>query len=203
MKKHIHYFIAGLLVLLFAHTSKAQVEFSGGLLGGVTFGNVDIDDGGAGLNGSIKGDNIYGFEGGLYAKLKVGPFYGRPELLYDYRRGQVNYSDNNGSQSEDFSVHKIEVPVLIGLHIIGPLNIEAGPVYNYLMTVTEDYNSNNVSLGRNGIGWRAGAVLEIESLLLSLHYQGATYSTGSNSASFSEPYKIVLGIGIRLGSTGD
>jgi hypothetical protein len=193
------------LFFLIGNTCRAQIGFSGGLLGGVSFGSVNVDGTGESFNGDISGDNIFGFEAGLYAKLRLAPFYIRPELLYDYRNGQVTYYDNQSDDphSDDFSVHKLEIPLLFGLHIIGPLNVEVGPVYNYLLTVTENYNSNDVNLGRNGLGWRAGVVAELGGLLLGFSYQGATYSSGSNNASFSEPYKLVLGVGVRLGSTGD
>jgi hypothetical protein len=195
---------AGMTFLLSAPT-RAQIGFSGGVLGGISLGNVNVEGTGAPFNGDITGDNIYGFEAGLYAKLRLAPFYIRPELLYDYRNGQVTYYDNqsNDPHKSDFSVHKIQVPLLFGLHIIGPLNIELGPVYNYLLTVTDTYNSNDVNMGRNGLGWRAGVAAEFGGLLLGFSYQGTTYTQGSDNASFREPHKLILGVGIRLGGAGD
>jgi hypothetical protein len=188
-------------VLIFKN-SYAQVEFSGGLLGGVSIGAVEVNDLDDAFDETIEGNNIYGFEAGIYAKLLINPFYIRPALLYDYRNGEVTYSEQtNGSQTTRFSQHKLEVPVLLGLHIVGPLNIEAGPVYNYVMAITEDYNTNQVDVGRSGLGWRAGVIGEFGRLLLGLSYQGAAYSSSSNNATLHEPYKIILGVGIRLGGT--
>jgi hypothetical protein len=200
MKNQLQMFAIVCALLLLGNRSTAQVEFSGGLLGGVSFGAVELDDLGSAFDGAAEGDNIYGFEAGLYAKLLINPFYVRPALLYNYRNGQITYREQtSGSRTTTFSQHKLEVPVLLGLHIVGPLNIEAGPVYNYVLSVTDRYNTTDVDLGRNGLGYRVGVVGEFGGLLLGLSYQGAAYTSGSNNATLHEPYKIILGVGIRLG----
>jgi hypothetical protein len=204
MKKqlHLYTFLFMVAFLLGGKTSNAQVEFSGGLLGGISLGAVELDDLDEAFSESIEGTNIYGFEAGVYAKLLINPFYVRPALLYDYRNGEVTYREqNNGSQTTRFSQHKLEVPVLFGLHIVGPLNVEAGPVYNYVMAITEDYNTNQVDVGRSGLGYRVGVIGEFGGFLLGLSYQGAAYSSGSGNATLHEPYKIIVGVGIRLGGT--
>lgn len=179
--------------------SNAQTGFSGGLMGGLTMGAVEIKDLGEAFSDNIEG-NMYGFEAGVYAKFMLNPFYIKPMALYNFRSGSVDYSDSsNSSQSSDITLHKLEIPVLLGLHVIGPLNIEAGPVYNYIIAVEDNYNSQTVDVGRNGLGYRVGATAELGGLTLGLSYQGAFYSEGSGNGTFYEPYKIVLGLGLRLG----
>ena len=182
----------------------AQAGISAGLMGGVTMGSVKIDQTGTAFTDALKGNNVYGFEAGIYAKLRLSLLYLRPELLYDFRNGEVTYYDQNtgSDQKATFSAHKIELPVLIGVNLIGPLNIEAGSVYNYLLTVTDQYNNNRVDLGRNGLGYRFGANVELGGILLGLNYQGTAYTSGSNNASLSEPFKIIFSLGIRLGGIG-
>ncbi len=185
------------------YTSNAQTKFSGGIIGGLTMGAVEINDLGQAFSDNIEGD-MYGIEAGVYAKLLLNPFYIKPMALYNFRSGSVDYNDaSNTSRSTDITLHKVEIPVLLGLHIVGPLNIEAGPVYNYIISVTDKYNSQTVDLGRNGFGYRVGANMEVASLTVGLSYQGASYSSGSGNATFYEPYKIVLGLGIRLGGPSE
>lgn len=193
---------AGALVLsIFG--AKAQAGFSGGIIGGFTMGAVEIRDLDEAFSQNIEGD-MYGFEAGVYAKFQLDPFYIKPMALYNFRRGSVDYSDaSNTSQRSDITLHKVEVPLLLGLHIVGPLNIEAGPVYNYLISVTDQYNSQTVDVGRNGLGYRAGANLELGGVTLGLSYEGAFYSSESGNGTFYEPYKVVLGLGIRLGGAGE
>ncbi|MES2559387.1 MAG: outer membrane beta-barrel protein [Bacteroidota bacterium] len=181
----------------------AQTGVSGGLMGGLTMGAVEIKDLDEAFTNNIEGD-MYGFEAGLYMKFMLSPLYIKPMALYNFRSGSVEYNDaSNNTRTDDISLHKIEVPVLLGLNLVGPLNIEAGPVYNYLLSVTDEYNSQTVDVGRNGLGYRAGANLELGGLTLGLSYQGAFYSSGSSNATFYEPYKVILGLGIRLGGPSE
>jgi hypothetical protein len=201
MKKSILKITLALLFLCAITGSYAQVEFSGGIAGGLTMGAVEISDLDDAFSENIEG-NLYGIEAGVYAKLLVNPFYIKPMAMYNFRSGSVDYRDaSNNSQSSDITLHKLEVPVLLGLHVIGPLNIEAGPVYNYLIAVSDNYNSQTVDVGKNGLGYRFGANVELGGLMLGLSYQGASYAKADGNASFHEPYKIILGIGIRLGGT--
>lgn len=146
-----------------------------------------------------------GFEGGLYAKLKLGPLYVRPAALYDYRYGDVDYVDFNGNPHvNSFSMHKIQVPLTFGLKLIGPLGIEAAPVYNYILSVTDRYDEYDVALGKNGLGYRAGLIADFNTIFVNVSYQGVTYyNDQNNNARFKEPYKIVFGLGIRLGGGGN
>jgi hypothetical protein len=181
----------------------AQAQLSSGIIGGFSMGSVKVKDLDAAFERAIEGQNIYGYEAGIFIKLKISPIYIRPMALYAFRSGDVTYrTTSDGNQTATFSTHKIEIPVMVGFNIIGPLNIEAGPVYHYLLSVTEHYSSADVSLGRSGLGYRAGAVAELGPLLLGLNYQGALYGSGNN-ARIEEPYKIVASLGFRLGKSGD
>jgi len=195
-----------LAIALTALSYQGQAQFSMGLQGGVSTGTTRIDQIGAGFTDVINGDNIMGFEAGLYAKVKLGPLYVRPAALYNYRYGDVNYVDMNGtSHTSSFSMHKIEVPLTVGLKLIGPLGIEAAPVYNYIMSVTHQYNDYTVDLGKNGMGYRAGVIADFGPLFVNVSYQGVTYYNGGSTARFKEPYKIIFGLGVRLagGSGGN
>lgn len=195
--KHI-LFLTAFIPAIYGH---AQVEFSGGLLGGINIGSVKIKHVDNAVEKTIEGKNIYGYETGLYGKLLANPFYVKSALLYNYRNGDLNYSTtSDGAITTTFSSHKIELPVLVGFHIIGPLNLEAGPVYNYIISVTEQYGSTDLSFGHNGLGYRAGAMAELGPITLGLSYSGALYNSG-NGARIEEPSRIILGLGLRLGTT--
>lgn len=195
----------GLAATLLGFSSQGHAQFSLGLQGGVSTGTTRIDQIGAGFTDVIVGDNIMGFEAGLYAKVKLGPLYIRPAALYDYRFGSMDYSDHNGDHRvNDFSVHKIQVPLTFGLKLIGPLGIEAAPVYNYILAVTDNYGEYDVALGKNGLGYRAGLIADFNAIFVNVSYQGVTYYDSDNSnARFREPYKIIFGLGFRLAGGGD
>jgi hypothetical protein len=189
---------ATLFVALLSNT-QAQI-FSGGVVAGVSTGAVRIEDIPSGFAGTIQGTNINGFEGGLYAKLYLAPFYIKPMALYDFRSGTVTYQSANVSQQNSFFVSRAQVPVLLGLHLLGPLSIEGGPVYNYIINSTNSFNEHNVQLQKDGLGYRVGLAAELGFLMLYASYGGsANMKKDMNSATFREPSKLVFGLGLKLG----
>jgi len=195
--------LAAIMLILLVSTTKAQI-FSGGIIGGVSTSAVKIEDIGDRFTDVINGNNIMGYEAGIFAKLKISPFYLKAMPLYSFNSGSVHYeTTNNGvtiNNTSDFKFQKFEIPILLGLKIIGPLNIEAGPVYNYILQSQDNFGNNTVSIQRNGLGYRAGVVLELWRLLLHVSYEGATYNSSTiDKATFKEPYKLIFGVGIKLG----
>jgi hypothetical protein len=174
---------------------------SGGIILGASTTSVKLSD----LNNTLfmnaaKGQNIMGFEGGVYAKWTFHPFYIKPMALLNYQAGQLHFTGNDGSsQSADFRDGKLEIPVLIGLHLLGPLSIEGGPVYNWLYMSSNDANPN-LRLEESGLGYRIGANVGRGRLNLGLSYQGLTNkSSGSSRTTFQSPNELILDLAIRLG----
>ena len=77
-----------------------------------------------------EGKGKSGFNIGFYGMLDLGAFYVRPELVYTKTTSE--YELNTGN-TEDYNISKIDVPVLVGFKLIGPLNIFAGPAFHYYL----------------------------------------------------------------------
>ena len=75
-------------------------------------------------------DGKAGFHVGIWTKVDVLGLYIRPELIYT----QLNNSYNNSSfnVNTDFKTNKIDIPILIGAKIAGPLHIFGGPSFQYI-----------------------------------------------------------------------
>jgi hypothetical protein len=193
--------------LMIAFSTFAQVGMRGGIVGGVSTGPVQLENLDKRFTDVINGNNITGFEAGVFLKPYIGSFYIKPEALYQFSGGNVNYyteSTGSGQQTTYFSMHKVEVPILIGYKILGPLYIEAGPSYNYIFGLTNSYNENTIAINQSALGYRVGVGAELGPLLLSLNMAGATYlSTDNNKATFKEPYKVIFGLGFFLGGNND
>ena len=187
------------MVCFSAITMKAQM-FSGGIVGGVSTSAVKIERTGEQLNSVVQGNGIRGFEAGLFARLKLGPLYVKPMGLYDFSSGTIN-SNSETNSAHNFTMHKIETPVLFGLKLAKPVGIEGGPVYNYIIYS----NTSNTELNieeTGGLGYRVGVALEIKRLLINGAYSGfAVNSTGRTS--LKQPYKLTFGLGIKLGKLED
>lgn len=202
--KNIKTFLTMAITIAIAGTSSAQV-FTGGITGGVSTGAVKIENTGNKFTDVIQGNGIYGYEAGLFAKVNLGPFYIKPMALYTFGTGNVS-SSSSPQSTTNFNLYKIETPLMLGLKIIGPLSIEGGPVYNYIIQSTTNFSDNEVSLANSGIGYRVGAAAELGRILLNLSYQGVTYNamgTDYSKVVFKEPYKLVFGVGIKLGKVKD
>lgn len=197
-------YLAFVILLIAALNSKAQL-FGGGLVGGVSTSAVKIENIGNKFTNLIKGNDVYGFEAGFFAKLQVRPFYIKAMGLYNFNSGNVTYQtqDDNGvvtTHTNNFDFQKFEIPLLGGFEI-GILGIEAGPVYNYIIQSTNSFDVNNVNIQRNGIGYRVGAVVTLGWFLAHVSYEGAAYySSNVDNATFKEPYKLVFGIGVKVGN---
>ena len=108
----------------------------------------------------------------------------KPQFLISYQSGIIDadYKEQN-SADVTISVLKLDVPLLVGLKIFGPLSIEAGPVYSRMIYATQDFNGNTVNIEPNGIGYRAGANVQLGIIGLNVSYQGV-WNNSSVSSSF-------------------
>jgi hypothetical protein len=181
-------------------------SISGGITGGVSTGSVKISDMGNGFNGVIQGDNIFGIEGGFFAKINLLPVYVKPEVLVLYKKGTVDVvssspeSEGTIVKQSDFKMNKLEVPVLFGIRVLGPLNVEAGPVYNYILEATNKFNGYDVDVSKDGLGYRLGINIELCKIFsLGVSYQGITNKAFSK-ATFESPDEIIFGAALVLGS---
>jgi hypothetical protein len=190
------------VVLLFFAVQASAQKISGGIKGGYTTGSVKISGIPNSFVNTIKGNNITGYEAGLFMKMGIGPFYLKPELLMNHRSGEVDLESetNVSDQTVDFKITRLEVPVMFGLELIGPLAIEAGPVYNKVLSVTENFNNENVSIKQGGVAYRIGAMAELGRVGLGVHYQGLRINSDESSESnFSLPSELIFSLAIRLG----
>lgn len=195
------------IATIMALSVKAQ-NLNGGIIGGVSTGPVKVTNIERGFTDAMEGKNVYGYEGGIFVKFLIDPIYIKPQLLYSAREGEVKYiqkpSGEFGSinRTADFRLEKFEAPVLFGYNILESyLSVEAGPVYNYIVTMNGKYNENELELERHGLGYRAGISSEIGPLLLQLGIQGLTNFSVSDKATYNEPYKIIFGAGLILAET--
>ena len=190
-------FIVG-LYLFNANSSNAQI--AGGIEGAVTTSSVKITEIKNQFAESVKGNNVLGFEAGIFLRAGLGPFYIKPKLLLGYQGGTLSYQVDEGEQSVTFYAGKVLVPVLVGYKFLPVLGIEGGPVFNYLLFARKDFNGNEVDLEKSGIGYRVGLNAELGMLNITLSYQGIKNSGSvTSSASYETPDQIVLGLGIQFG----
>ena len=206
MRTKIGSLVLSLCFLFGAGTVKAQEAgqmdgFTGGISAGVSTTSVKISRVDNALVDVIDGDNIYGVEFGVYGKMKAGPFYIKPMALASYSRGQVDITNLDGTHEEtDFSFGRITIPLLVGLNVIGPLNLEAGPAFNWMYYSNFHNDAVTVAVRDIGMGYRLGLNAEFDRVLLGAHWQGMVNTHAGNAATIRSPNELIFSIGLRLGA---
>lgn len=150
-----------------------------------------------------KGSGKSGFNIGLYGQLDLGPIYLRPELVYT--RTTSEYVLN--SENVDYKISKIDVPVLVGINIIGPLNVFAGPAFQYYLdNDLKGLNFNSIE-NEFSMGINIGASVELGRLGIDVRYERGLSENEANWTNAGEtftidsrPEQLIFSVSYRLSS---
>lgn len=146
-----------------------------------------------------SGDAKIGYHVGAYYNIDLGKLYLRPEVVYTKTKSEY--------QSNAYDMSKIDVPVLLGLDVIGPLSVFAGPAFQY--TLDNDFENATISDVENDItvGFNFGAMVKIGNVGLDVRYErGFTQNEASildsNNVQIgtldSRPSQIIFSLSLRL-----
>ena len=160
-------FIALFLVSTLGLTAQ-ETEF--GIKGGFNYGatgdlerQTAVDD----LTEIVGGKEKSGYHIGFFSRLEILGVFLQPELMYT--RLNTEYEDFN------YKIDKIDLPVLVGVNVFGPLNIKAGPSFQYILN--NDLEDTDLKIGdvENDItvGYQLGVGANLGSLGFDLRYEGA------------------------------
>lgn len=125
-------------------------------------------------------DRNVGYHLGIFYKFGNN-IYLRPELMYTWTKSE--YSDG------DLNISKLDLPVLVGIELIGPLHIFAGPDFQYIIngkfggTTLSDIESDFT------VGLHIGLGVNLGPLGVDLRYERGL---SSNEASFINTNIITL-----------
>ena len=163
MKKRV-----SLLLIIFSATffvANAQSDF--GIKAGLSYNSNGKLLKETGSIFEDKGKGKSGFNVGLYGKLALGPIYLRPELVYTKTTSEYQYE----SQTEDYKMSKLDLPVLVGLDLIGPLRVFAGPAFQYVLHnelkgLSFERIENDFTVGAN-----IGAAIEFGRIGIDIRYE--------------------------------
>ncbi|WP_111707542.1 porin family protein [Lutibacter citreus] len=130
-----------------------------------------------------KGERKSGYNVGVFGKINLGAIYLRPELVYTKTTSQYKLNSEN---TEDYKISKIDVPVLVGLKVIGPLHVFAGPAFQYILK--NDLKGIDIKDVENeySVGINIGASLEFGRFGIDARYERGL---NENEADFSKADK--------------
>ena len=149
-------------------------------------------------------DGKVGYHVGFYGKLDFAKIYLRPELIYTQTKS--SYDIDGGSN--DYDVSKLDLPVLLGYKIIGPLHIFAGPAFQY--TLNNDLEDVELDDVKNDftIGAHFGVGVNLGNIGIDVRYErgfseNEAQIIGDNVADISgrvdsRPSQIIFGLSLKL-----
>ena len=120
-----------LLLFLITITSHSQIDF--GFKGGVNFNSPKRAKFMGDFNHTYNAENRIGFHLGVFAEAeipKLGIFF-RPELIYTHIKSE--YRNLISDDYEGLTINKIDIPVLLGTKVVGPLRLLFGPSFQFMV----------------------------------------------------------------------
>ncbi|WP_127018419.1 outer membrane beta-barrel protein [Flagellimonas beolgyonensis] len=199
-----------LLVAVFAligATAWAQSGSGFGVKAGLSYNkNGDlissVGDGGQDIIEGAEGKA--GFHFGFWGKLDFPKIYLRPELVYSKTKSSYDVD----GESQDYDISKLDLPVLLGYKLIGPLHVFAGPAFQY--TLKNDLGDLQVEDVKNDftVGLNAGVGVNLGKIGLDLRYERGF---SENEAEFidnnittvsgrvdSRPSQVIFALSLKL-----
>lgn len=138
-----------------------------------------------------------GYHLGFWGKLDLGKLYLRPELVYT-----KTSSDYDG---DNFDMSKIDAPVLVGLDVLGPLSVFAGPSLQYILDTDLDGIALNDVEKDITVGLNIGAALSLGNLGIDLRYERGLSNNEADFVGLSgtgridtRPEQLILSISVKL-----
>lgn len=161
-----------LLVLMLITGLSGLAQNGFGVKGGLNYsdnGKIEFTDvTGAGENiVEENADRKTGYHFGVFYRADLGPVFLKPELLYT--KSKSSYKYNN--ESTDYDISKLDLPILVGIDILGPVNIFAGPSLQYIL----ENDLQGISIGEVEndftVGAQFGAGIQLGSIGIDVRYE--------------------------------
>ncbi|MCW5517306.1 porin family protein [Muriicola sp. Z0-33] len=177
----------------------AQKDPGFGIKGGLNY-NANGDYFESAEDAANNPDRNVGYHIGVYGKLG-NRFYLRPELIYTKTK-----SDYDGDK---FDMSKLDLPVLVGTRVIGPLHVFAGPAFQYILD--SDFDGISVDRIDNDftVGLHIGAGVNLGKIGIDLRYErgfsenearfiNSNITSVGDSRIDTRPDQLILGLSVKL-----
>jgi len=195
MKKLI---ISAVFLTAFGFMATAQDGSGFGLKGGLNYNaNGDYFES-IGDNAKHPDRNV-GYHLGVFGKIG-DKFYFRPELVYT--------STKSDYDNDDFKMKKLDAPMLIGIKVLGPINVFGGPAFQYILDT--EFDGININDVKNDftVGLNFGIGLDLKKIGIDLRYERgfneneATFintNLGTNPSRLdTRPDQLILSLSVKL-----
>jgi hypothetical protein len=190
-----------LLCLLAASYGSVQAEaFQFGPRIAINHSNLKIKSTG---NKNFEVKAILGYQVGVLARFNLPMVYIQPELLVT--RSGTDYQ----WEGKDINLRytKLELPVMVGIHLLGLARIQVGPTLSLLLTAKEniqkakDIKDVKIDYEPLSLGWQAGIGTDLGRFIIDLKYEGGLTKFGNKLSGTSMehgPSLWILSVGFNV-----
>ncbi len=138
--------------------------------------------------------NATGFQFGIYTEIDLITFYIRPELNFIFSKSNQGSTILSGNVSQDILKHnfkssEIQVPIIFGYNIFGPISVFGGPSFKYNLKTNSDFFDLEDVKDKYKLSLLLGSRIKIKSIGIDLRYE-----RGLNSGEI----KIINANGINI-----
>ena len=174
-----------IVMLLIGFTASSQVSY--GIKGGLNYGAAGeyetIAEAGEDAM-TFEGKNQKGYHLGGFAQFGLLGIFIQPELMYTSLKTEFD--------TFDYKLNKVDAPILLGMNVLGPLNIKAGPSFQYILNNEIENSDFEISEVENKItmGYQLGAGVSLGRLKFDARYEGAFKENTAFSEMASENFAI-------------
>jgi len=153
--------ISTVVLALLCLNVNAQDGTSFGIKGGLNY-NANGDYFESISDNAQNPDRNIGYHVGVFGKIG-DQLYFRPELIYTATKSSYD--------SDDFSMKKIDAPLLVGFKVLGPVNVFGGPSLQYIMNTEFDGIDIDDVEDDFSIGLNFGIGLNLNKIGIDLRYE--------------------------------
>jgi len=189
-----------ILLVLFTCLSSyswSQTDTSYGIKAGLNYnGNGDYKNS---ITETIDNpDKNMGYHIGVFGKWGSS-LYLRPELVYTSTKSEYS--------SGEFDMKKLDAPLLVGIKVIGPISVFAGPAFQYIIDTDLDGATLSKVENEFSVGLNFGAALNFNKFALDVRYERgfsdneASFLNNNNIGSGkldTRPEQLILSLSIIL-----
>ncbi len=156
------------LIVLVSIQIQAQTQF--GFTGGVNYNSTgdfaELKTSGEDVLAGSSGKT--GYHAGVY--LQIGDsFFVRPEAVYTQIKSGYTWNTTNTAA---ITTSKIDVPVLVGKKIAGPLTLFGGPAFQYITNIAiQDVDYSQLQYDDFTLGLQFGVGLQFGSIGIDARYE--------------------------------
>lgn len=167
-----------LIILASYQISEAQF-LSLGPKAGINYSNVLVDETftSEGIDFTYATSEAeIGLAYGAYGRIKIGPVFFQPELMFTQDRTEIEVSSLNIDEIQTLTINKMDIPLLAGLRFGKTIKIMGGPVKSYVRSSKVKSPGNLWDSYRSNMedatwGYQVGFGLDIGRFMLDLRYE--------------------------------